>query len=99
MINWINPWTGIANLDDVRQLYRKSSHPVDGQPMVSEPQKGHIHLIGTNHDPLMIIHIDKEKNLVAFKKIRSDLAKHLYDNNFEVNEKGISVLKNKYGSK
>lgn len=96
-INWITDTIGIADYDDVKRLYRNNNacRPADGQPMPidCEPRKGHVHLIGTDREPLQIAQINLFAGKVIFKRVSIKLSEKLHKNFVETTDRGFECSK------
>ena len=76
---------GTVDLEALRALYRDShSSSADGEPMPAEPEAGHIHKLGSDRDPIIIVSIDYGAGSVRIQRISNSLAKHLVRSEFNL---------------
>jgi hypothetical protein len=71
---------GYANLETVRNLYQSGKvKSADGLPVPMEPERGHVHRIGTEQEPVVIEKVNRSGGTVVFVPLPYDLAKSVHE--------------------
>jgi len=86
----------IATLNEIQKIYRdaKRCQPADGGLMPSEPMRGHVHCIGTDREPLIIMKVDYSRRIVLFAPLNPFLSQSVHDGSCVVKDDGIVYPRN-----